>query len=119
MKRCGITLTRDTLRANRETKVLSMVHRGPYGQIEDWSGEIVFEVGVSCVMSNEMQEQVACAMAADLIEQSVIVTAWQIAHIGDRITLIPARWEEIEPGTGFLRLVGWVILLAPGVLMGF
>ena len=105
MKRCGITLLRDTLRANRETKVLSMVERGGYGQIEDWNGEIVFEVGVSCSMSNEMQEQVACAMAADLIEQSVIVTAWQIAHIGDRITLTPAWWEEIEPGIGFLRLV--------------
>ena len=119
MKRCGITLLRDTLRANRETKVLSMVERGPYGRVEDFNGEIVFEVGVSCSMSNEMQEQVACAMAADLIEQSVVVTAWQIAHIGERITLIPARWEEIEPKTGFLRLMGWAILLAPSVLMGF
>lgn len=116
MERCGIKLVSDTLRANRETTVLSMVHRGPYGRVEDWSGEIAFEVLGSCVMSSEMQGQVACAMAADLIENSILVSAWNIAHIGSKIILTPQDWDELEQGTRFRRLEGWVILIAPWIL---
>jgi hypothetical protein len=73
-----------------------MVDRGPYGQIESCSGCIDVEVLPGCILSESVQEEIARAMAAELLPTYIRVDEWETLRVGNWICLTPESWIESE-----------------------
>lgn len=95
----GLKVIRNTLSPNRETEI-TILNRGPYGQIEDWDGSIIVEVTNKCWMSEEACLIVAEALANDEMQHSVYVSKWNVMRSGRIMELHPVKWEEVDIDSG-------------------
>lgn len=102
-KCAGLKVIKSSLSANRMELVRSMVDRGPYGQIEDWNGEVIVEITSACHMSEDACIIVAGALANDEMDQSVFVEEWDFKIVGRLIHMTPKAWTEIDPDSHFRR----------------
>jgi len=93
-QKCGLRVKSNTLEPNRETVVVSMVERGPYGRIEDWKGCIEIEITPRCILREDIQNLVAEQLAQDEMPDSLRVDEWAIQRTGNVIQLTPKEWEE-------------------------
>lgn len=92
----GLQVRSNTLKANRETEIVSMCDRGPYGQIEDFTGSITVEVLGSCMVSPECQRAIAIHLANDEVEAWLEVDEWDVLWNGRYWQLEPRSWSEKE-----------------------
>ncbi len=76
---------------------------GPAGPIDGWEGHITVEVTPRCVLSEDLQEEIAGLIADRELAISVSVEIWRVERKGDLLLLTPDSWIEVEPCTGLRR----------------
>ena len=96
----GLKVVKNTLEPNRMEVIVNIMDRGPYGQIEDWNGEIVIEVSPSCHMGEDVVRIIAQALAENEIYRAIKIHEWDYCREGSKIRLVPKDWDEVDVDSG-------------------
>lgn len=86
----------NTLSPNRETLAASWVDVGPYGDVEDWEGQIEIEILGTCTLPHSLQKAIAIQLANREVENWLEVSRWECADRGWGFALIPVEWSEVK-----------------------